>query len=57
MAEWVFDYDELVMIVNYMAYHQYDRSEIARAVEKPHNYLDVLEAAKEELEEEFPQKD
>ena len=42
---------ELVIIVNYMADHNYTANEIAYAVEKPWKHVDVLEEARKELAE------
>ena len=48
-AGWVFDYDDLIILVDFMAGDDYSVGELADAVAKPWKYADVLSVAKAAL--------
>lgn len=45
MNDYVFNHDELTVMVDYMAHHGYNSHDIAYAVEKPWKFADVLALA------------
>ena len=46
---WVFDYDDLIILIDFMAGDDYSVGELADAVAKPWKYADVLAEAKAAL--------
>ena len=50
-GEYLFDHDMLILLVDYMAEHDYTAKQIAYAVEKPWKHLDLVDKARIEAEE------
>ena len=48
-AGWVFDYDDLIILIDFMAGDDYSVGELADAVAKPWKFADVLVEAKAAL--------
>ena len=48
-AGWVFDYEDLIILVDFMAGDDYSVGELADAVAKPWKFADVLVEAKAAL--------
>ena len=48
-AGWVFDYDDLIILIDFMAQNDYSVGELADAVAKPWKYADVIVEAKAAL--------